>query len=83
MGFLALVGVGTCSSDDMSHFSLGSASYANMADCKQVLSGEKPIHGVVFKKFTNAVGTRVPGVACHSVNLVADAKSGNLEEGGL
>ena len=83
MGFLALVGAGACSSNDMSHFSLGSASYPNIPDCKQVLFDGKPIPGVFFKKLTKAVGTRVQGVACHGVSLVADAKSGSLQEGGL
>jgi hypothetical protein len=83
MSLLALVGSGACTKDDMSRFSLGSVSYPNVADCKQVLFDGKPIPGVFFKKLTKAVGERVQGVACHGVSMVADAKSGSMREGGL
>jgi hypothetical protein len=83
MGFLALVGAGACTKDDMSRYALGAASYPNIPDCKQVLFDGKPIPGVFFRKLTKAVGERVQGVACHGVSMVADAKSGSMREGGL
>ncbi len=83
MGLLVLVGSGACSKDDMSRYSLGSQSYPDYADCKQVLFDGRPIPGVFFKKLTKAVGERVQGVACHGVSMVADARSGRMREGGL
>ncbi len=83
MCLLVLVGSGACSKDDMSRYSLGSTSYPDYPDCKQVLFDGKLIPGVFFKKLTKAVGERVQGVACHGISMVADAKTGGMREGGL
>ncbi len=83
MSLLVLVGSGACSKDDMSRFSLGSESYPNHADCKQLLFDGKPVQGVFFKKLIKAVGEKVQGMACHGVIMVADAKTGGMREGDL
>jgi hypothetical protein len=78
-----LLGTLSCSNDDLSRFSLGAESYPNFPDCKQVYFDRTPIPGVFFKKLTKARGERVQGVACHGVDMVAEAKTGHVQEGGL
>jgi len=82
VGLLALVGSGACARDDLSRVSLGSVACPDIAD-KYVLFDGKPIPDVLFRQLTKAVGDRVQDVACHGVSMVAEARSGNMREGGL
>ena len=83
VAILAVAYTEGCGKDDISHYSLGSETYPNVADCRQVSFNGKPIPGMFAKKLNRAEGSRLEGVACHDKTVVIDATTGNWTEGTL
>ena len=83
VAMLAAVSTEGCGKDDLSHYSLGSETYPNVADCRQVSFNGKPIPGMFAKKRSRAEGSRRECVACHDKTVGIDATTGNWTEGTL
>ena len=80
---VALLVLFGCSKNDLDKFSLGTETYPNIPDCKQVYFNGKPLSGIFLKRLIKADGTRLQGFACHDKNVVIDAQAGSWKEGTL